>query len=215
MRALSLTLEIGADGRWAPGIGDPTILGWVTVFAYFTAAYLCWTAARTAHAKAQGEVNAQTARDQRTISRFWMLSVAIMVLLGINKQLDLQSLFTEVARDLSRAQGWYEERRRYQVAFVAAIGVIGLIATSALAFALRRVLRRVMGGLLGLGLIVSFVVIRAASFHHIDILLMDLGPVRLNWIIELSGIGLIGYAAYRASRSAPAESPPVAQKKAA
>jgi hypothetical protein len=44
---------------------------------------------------------------------------------------------------------------------------------------------------------------------------MDLGPVRLNWIIELSGIGLIGYAAYRASRSAPAESPPVAQKKAA
>ena len=32
-----------------------------------------------------------------------------MLLLGINKQLDLQSLFTEVMRDMAHAQGWYNE----------------------------------------------------------------------------------------------------------
>ena len=30
-------------GRWKPGIGDPTVMGWVTVAAYFvTAARLLW-----------------------------------------------------------------------------------------------------------------------------------------------------------------------------
>ena len=45
--------------------------------------------------------------------------------LGVNKQLDLQTLFTQLARDLAMAQGWYEERRRYQVAFIIAIGLLG------------------------------------------------------------------------------------------
>ena len=29
------------NGRWTPGIGDPTILGWVTVFGYALAVVLC------------------------------------------------------------------------------------------------------------------------------------------------------------------------------
>ena len=34
------------DGRWEPGIGDPTFAGWFTVFAYFVAAYFCYDAHR-------------------------------------------------------------------------------------------------------------------------------------------------------------------------
>jgi hypothetical protein len=48
--------------------------------------------------------------------------------------------------------------------------------------------------------LVSFVLIRAASFHHVDLLLRA-GPVRLNWVFELTGIGLIALAARRAQSS--------------
>ena len=48
-------------------------------------------------------------------------------------------------------------------------------------------------------LLVSFVLIRAASFHHVDLLLRA-GPVRLNWVLELGGIGLIALTS--GSRSA-------------
>src|SRR4051812_24787616 len=41
-----------------------------------------------------------------------------------------------------------------------------------------------------LGFLVTFVLVRAASFHHIDALL-GYGRVRLNWVLELSGIILV------------------------
>jgi len=34
-------LAVTIDGRWQPGIGDPTWMGWATVAAYFVAAVLC------------------------------------------------------------------------------------------------------------------------------------------------------------------------------
>ena len=83
--------------------------------------------------------------------------------------------------------------------FVLAVMVVGSAGTVALAYAFRRVLRRLFLGVLGLGVIVSFVVIRAASFHHVDALLK--GPLGLDWTIELSGIVLVGIAARRGARA--------------
>jgi len=44
---------IGPDDPWMPGIGDPTLLGWLTVAAYFTAAGLCLRAALRAGTEIQ------------------------------------------------------------------------------------------------------------------------------------------------------------------
>ena len=46
MQALFVALVTGADGRWHPGIGDPTIMGWVTVVAYALATYFGFQALR-------------------------------------------------------------------------------------------------------------------------------------------------------------------------
>jgi hypothetical protein len=201
---LSAVLSTTADGRWQPSIGDPTLMGWLTVAAYAAGALLAFQSARRAAREAAlgpRDSHAATLTAQtKTIARFWRALALLLLVLGINKQLDLQTLFTQLARDLALSQGWYEERRRYQVLFIAVVSVLGLLGTLGLAFALRKVARRIWLALLGIGFLVSFVLIRAASFHHVDLLLRE-GPIRLNWVFELTGIGLIALAAHRARSS--------------
>ncbi|MGV3773512.1 MAG: hypothetical protein ACO1QB_11460, partial [Verrucomicrobiales bacterium] len=44
----------------------------------------------------------------------------------------------------------------------------------------------------------AFVLIRAASFHHVDAALKaDFAGMRLNWILELTGIVLVAFGAWK------------------
>ena len=48
----------------------------------------------------------------------------------------------------------------------------------------------------GLGFLTTFILVRAVSFHHVDIFLRSrVGGLKFNWILELGGIGLVGLAA--------------------
>jgi hypothetical protein len=52
--------------------------------------------------------------------------------------------------------------------------------------------------------ILGFVVIRAASFHHVDAFLVArLGGVKWNWILELGGITFVALAALRVASGRP------------
>ncbi len=203
MTWLFASLMTGADDRWHPGIGDPTVMGWLTVVAYFGAAYLCFSAYRASQfgAHALRDIAPNEAAHQRVLSRFWLGVWVLLCLLGLNKQLDLQSLFTEIARDMAHAQGWYHERRRLQLAFVMAIAIGGAATAALLAYLMRHIVRRVVLAIIGVCTLVSFVVIRASSFHHIDVLLKS-GSVHLNWVLELSGILMLALCAYHAARPA-------------
>ena len=188
---------VAADVRWSFGIGDPTPVGWLTVAAYALAAALSAQAFMTARAGERrfAASDPHEARDQRAVKHMWLLITIAMVLLGINKQLDLQTLLIQKVRNRAYASGWYRDRRRYQVDFIAAMLVMGMLATIGLAIWLRRVLRRVILAIAGVAALGLFVVIRAASFHYVDKALSLGGRVRVNWLIELSGIGLIVVAA--------------------
>jgi hypothetical protein len=129
------------------------------------------------------------------MKQLWLLIAVTMVLLGINKQLDLQTLLIEKVRNRAYANGWYSDRRRYQLDFIAAMSFAGLLATAGLVIWLRRVFSRVYLAIGGLAMLVLFVTIRAASFHYVDKVLALGGEVRVNTVIELSGIGLIIAAA--------------------
>lgn len=171
--------------RWTPGIGDPSFMGWLTVVAYFGAALICLRASRA----------------QRDEEEIWQLLGFALVLLGINKQLDLQSWFTQMGRDIARAQDWYAMRRLLQQGFVLFV-VLTSVAAAAVAFWLtRRRQRAVQIALAGFALLLAFILIRASSFHHMDVFTGTrfLG-VRYNWIMELGGIAIIAAAATRARR---------------
>jgi hypothetical protein len=53
----------------------------------------------------------------------------MLFLLGVNKQLDLQTLLGDVGRSVSTAQGWYDKRRAVQAVFVLVFAIIcGIVA---------------------------------------------------------------------------------------
>jgi hypothetical protein len=183
-------LEFLDQLRWRPRLGDPSVMGWLTVAAYAAAAVACWRAACRADTP-QGRAGG--------VWRQWMLMTVLMGLLCLNKQLDLQSLLTDIGRVLAREQGWYRERRGFQKAVV--LGTLA-VSLSGAAFVLLRFRHFwIKNALLfaGLVLLCTFIAVRAISFHHVDTLLRTrfIG-MKLNWFLELSGIALVGLAASRA-----------------
>jgi hypothetical protein len=191
-----------SDGRWHAGIGDPTTMGWVTVLCYATVTALAFWACVSRRAAASHHANNLTeARNQRMMARFWALCTVLLAALGVNKQLDLQSWFTQSLRDISVRGGWYEDRRKYQVEFVVGLFIFGVAGTLLLAYWLRHIFRRAAVALAGIGLLLCFVVIRAASYHYVDRLLM-VGTIRLNWVFEIGGIALIGFGIIGSERQA-------------
>ncbi len=171
------------DGRWHPGIGDPTATGWITVGAYACAMLLCYLCQRKS--------------PEGPGRQFWIAMALTMAGLGLNKQLDLQTWVTQVGRDLALAHGWYAQRRLVQAFFIGALLVAGLVARSWLLQRLRGLdvfARRAASGLVVLGV---FVLVRATSFHHVDALLgFAIENVRLNVVLELGGIAIIAWAAW-------------------
>jgi hypothetical protein len=164
-------------GRWHPTIGDPTIIGWFTVGAYLACAALAfWTA--WPHS-----------RHDRQPFFFWIGVGLLMILLAINKQLDLHTLLTELGRQIARYQGWMDQRRMVQFWFIAGFSTLAAVVFVGAVLFMRNRLRRFMLAFIGLFFLLSFIIIRAASFHHIDqILSTRILHLRMNWILELSGI---------------------------
>lgn len=186
--------EFVSQIRWRPQIGDPGFMGWFTVAAYAAAAVLCFIAASRYPAAAD-------TGETRRRRRMWLGVGMLMSFLCINKQLDLQSLFTDVGRVLATHEGWYGQRRTVQRWFVLAIAAAGGMSFVILAWKIRHILREIIVLLLGLCSLITFIVIRAASFHHVDVLLgSELMGVRVNWILELGGIALIALSAARSAR---------------
>lgn len=158
---------------------------WVTVLAYLASAVAAARAAFSACAtQRQGE------------RLFWQLTAGLMVLLGVNELLDLQTLLSTVGRDYARANGWYEHRRQVQYAFLLALGLVAIAFGLALLWLTRRMHTSVQVALAGLVFIGVFILLRAASFHHLDDLLGQ-GWRTFNYgsLQELLGIAIIGVAA--------------------
>jgi hypothetical protein len=71
----------GWVGHWSPGIGDPTLMGWLTVALYAVGVWQCYRVVAT-----------HNGRIPRSELMIWWLMVFGFLALGINKQLDLQVL---------------------------------------------------------------------------------------------------------------------------
>lgn len=182
--ALTATPALAAvseeTGRWVPGIGDPTIFGWLTVACYLFAA-----------AMAVSNVPRAT-RLSWSEKVFWIMLSGGLFFLSINKQLDLQSWFTQIGRDMAVQQGWYDSRRIVQVTFIAALFMSGLALLAGMRSALARKWRAYSLVCLGIAGLVVFVLVRAATFHDIDGLLgTDFAGLSMNFLLETGSIIVI------------------------
>jgi hypothetical protein len=169
--------------NWTPGIGDPTFVGWLTVILYFAASISCWISARKVELGGNHRSNERLA---------WRFIAVLFLALGINKQLDLQTALTEAGRVIAHLQGWYEQRRSVQLDFIGLVAATCVTAAITLLIWMRRAPIPTWLALMGTILVFGYVLIRAASFHHIDRFIGEsvLG-LRWNWVIEISGISLV------------------------
>jgi hypothetical protein len=154
---------------------DAGTLPWVAVAGYLVGALLCgWQATRS---KAGAE------------RLFWILASIAMLALGLNKQLDLQTQLTAIGRQWARDGGWYYQRREFQAAFIVTGALVGTLGLLGLFWLIRGLRLGVWVTLIGLAMLALFIMVRAASFHHIDIFMRR--PViglKLHTVLELAGI---------------------------
>ncbi len=163
---------------WRPGIGDPTFAGWFTVALYLVASLSCWVTARKLTLASQ---------ERRT----WSLISFLFLLLGINKQLDLQSALTDAGRVLAYMQGWYGQRQLVQLLFIVLVAIACAAVIIILLIWAYKASVPTRLALIGTAFVIGFVLIRAASFHHIDRFLGNSVLIlHWNWILECSGISL-------------------------
>jgi len=157
----------------------------VTVAAYAIAAILALlVAVRVKHLEWE--------KNERRNRYFWLLLMLLLIFLGVNKQLDLQTFFTDAGRCAAKFGGWYEDRHRWQEIFILAIGGMFVFFGAFLLWYFRSNMSHNWWAILGVSILMSFIFIRASSFHHFDILInYEIRGVRMNWVLELSGILLI------------------------
>lgn len=124
------------------------------------------------------------------------MTAVLLILLGINELLDLQTLLTMVGRAHAKANDWYGEHNRAQYIFIIALSVAAVITGIALLRIAKQMHFAVSLALAGLVFIGLFVFIRAVSSHYFDELLGRGWPA-FNWgsVQEMSGIVIVGAAA--------------------
>ncbi len=169
---------------WRPGIGDPTIGGWITVVLYFVAAWGAWRVLRHS-----SELFTHRLGRQRAL---WLVLWLALIFLGVNKQLDLQSLMTDIGRVLAKQQGWYQDRKQVQAAFIVAVLMVALMVTALLVWLYRRTLLCNGLAIVGFVVLMAFIMVRATSFHGSDVLIHSrLMGLKINWLLECGGLLLI------------------------
>jgi len=161
---------------WSFGFNDPSILDG-RQRRLFPAAGTSFFLAR--RAKRRGSL----------LRRFWLGSAAASLLLGLNKQLDLQTLLSKAASRIAEASGWYGQKDLIRFGFAAA---------AAVAFLAPRVAVRPEAGFsasqsilwTAIALVLLFILVRTSAF---DGVFRAIGfRMDLDWpvhIIELLGVG--------------------------
>lgn len=163
---------------WHPAIGDPDVTGWLTVLSYLICCGLAVAVLRM--------------QGGQVVRRLWQGIAVLLLLLAINKQLDLQTALTAFGRCLSHAQGWWENRRPVQIAFILGLLFAMTLVMAGLVSNMRGRIAENALALTGLGVLCSFVLVRAVGFHSTDSLITaTVQGISLNFVLENLGLVLI------------------------
>jgi hypothetical protein len=183
------------DGGLSAVIGDSSLNGWATFIVYLATAWLCFRNSRGSVA-VLGAVagRAALARSRR---RFWMVLAALVFLLGLTRQLDIQALLSELARKLLSLEGQYDTRAGLQLALVIAIGIFGMIGLGSALITFRRAEATVLTATAAAAILLVLTLIRLISLHDVDRFLGQGVPhARINNVIEIGALIVIAVASF-------------------
>lgn len=132
---------------------DSTFLGWAICIAYLVTSWCCF-------------IKGRKLNDSQVSMIFWYGLAFLMLFLGINKQLDLQTILANLARQAAITDGWYDYRKLIQHVFII---VLALLLTFLMVFfrlLLAEAWHKFKLAWLGIFVLFAFIVLRAAAFNH-------------------------------------------------
>jgi len=181
---------------WRPQLDNPNFTGWSVVVFYELAALACARAAVVASSRRS--LQAPDRKGPGRAGIWWGLALALCFL-GINKQLNLQTLLIVIGRHLAADGGWYGQRRMAQWVFNVTFGLgLGLLLVwlKIRHSAFFRQNRCILWGLLILAL---FVVLRSSTINHANpFLVLSRTDKNWAWTLEIAGSILIAIGAIQA-----------------
>jgi hypothetical protein len=186
-----VTLLVATQTGWRPGLGDNDLVGWMITLAYFLAALLCTAAFR------------DEARSYRVVGRlqrpaFWLVLTALLVLLGFNKQLDLQTLVMSTGDELVTSARLDAHRRLLKLVSLLTLALTGAAIALAMLLYIGRHWRLYLLAFVGLMYLGVFIVLRAADSLPVLNEINRRYYESIHLLLELCGVLMIGASAARA-----------------
>lgn len=179
-----LVFSATTDYPWHATIGNPAVLRWFTMLVYLVAVWRC--IAKSKNSKSYGG-NYQ----------FWLYLAAFLFLLGINKQLDLKSWFTEIIHHKAATYSWYEYRQSVLIGLVGLICFGVLLAMISFRLYLANSWRNHKITWFGIIPLLIFVVMQTGYPIYIDFFIFQrMYVLNIHLILEISALLLIILGTY-------------------
>jgi len=122
----------------------------------------------------------------------------LFLALCISRYLDLQTALTETGRRIAFLEGWYDQHQDVQLAIVALIAISFIVVEVSFLIWSRNVSLSASATLaiMGATFVVTFLMVRSVSFHSADQFIgkQIIPGLRVNWILQLGGIGVVLFA---------------------
>jgi len=163
-------------------VEKPNVLDWIITAAYVAIASLCMLAAlrRCGNLGAAGEG-----------PRVWWSLALLSLVLGVNKELQLQTLLVHVGRVVAIEEGWYGSRRLAQGLFLVLLFIVSVVIIWKFARRHWWLIRNYAEMTLGLMLVLAYCLLRAADINHLKLLGPKHSGSDFLWPLEVSGLILM------------------------
>ena len=179
---------------WHFQANDDTRGGWLAVGIYAVLTILCWR-------KVARQNQDSGSHQSRLSATFWIALSLGVTALGINKQLDLQTLLIQISRGIAQSEGLFEYRRYIELGFFIVVAVL----TALVVLYLWRLGRRVRGSertvVIGTAALMGFVFLRTASAGKVVLIGGRFGGHRPILVLEILILTFLCYAAARDTHS--------------
>ncbi|MGH7979411.1 MAG: hypothetical protein ACREE6_08545 [Limisphaerales bacterium] len=171
--------------------GQLTALGWTMLALYVISALLAFRAA--SKCRSAGSV---------AMGRVWICLGVALGILGLNKQLDLQTLLIKMGRNLAIREHLFPHRMQLYAGFFLAfmLAMIGVIVATTFRFSaqMKMFARQYPFAACGCALICAYIVLRAAFIDNVNLMLnLAIKEIPFVWLLEAGGILLIAAQALR------------------
>jgi len=190
LAVLTFVLPISDSNKWHLQANDNSPGGWLATAIYAALILLSWR-------EVLRRKPAEKARGRALQQSFWIWLSLGVTAVGINKQLDLQTLMIDLGRRAARAEGLMQYRRVLQAGFAIAAAIAAIAMVGALWKLAKRASPSESLVIVGVCALIGFVVVRIATFNHIELLNEGMEKHRPMLALELAASTFLCFAIWR------------------